>query len=283
MMKFLKFAGLVALFVAFESVFIVSETEQVLIERFGSIKHVYNTAGLKMKLPFIDKVIVRENRVLNLESEEIQAILSDKKQLVVDAFARYRIANTSKFYQAVRDEMTANSKLATILDSATRSVLGKQNLQDVLSGERVDLMGEIRALADKQTRDLGVEIIDVRIRRADLPKENSESVFNRMKAERQQQAAQFRAEGNERATEIRAKAESQSLVIVANAKKDADILRGEGDGLRNRIFAESYQQDAGFFEFYRSLKAYEKVMADAADTTVILSSDTEFMKYIGKK
>ena len=193
----LGFIGLIAATVIAQSTFVVSETEQVLIERFGDLKRAKTDAGLGFKVPFMDNVIPLEKRVLNLESEEIQAILTDKKQLVVDAFARYKIVNPIKFYQAVGRVENAESKMGTILDSATRSVLGKVELNELLSGERTALMQRIQKLADAQTNDFGVKVIDVRIRRADLPKENSQSIFNRMKAERQQQAAQFRAEGKD--------------------------------------------------------------------------------------
>ena len=264
-----------------QSTFIVTETQQVLIEQFGDLKRAKTDAGLGFKIPFIDNVIEIEKRVLNLEKGDIQTILTDKKQLVVDAFARYKITNPIKFYQAVGHRSNAEAKVETILDSATRSVLGKAELNDVLSERRSVLMNEIKTLADAETKDFGVEVIDVRIRRADLPKENAQSIFNRMKAERKQQAAQFRAEGQEKAVEIKSKADRQSQVILAEARRDADIIRGEGDQERNSIYAKSYSSDPKFFEFYRSLKAYEKTLGTGdSDTSIIMSSDTEFLKYI---
>lgn len=275
--------GIGVLIIGTQSLFSVQETEQALIERFGQLRKALPEAGLYLKTPFVDNVIYIEKRVLNLESEEIQAILEDKKQLVVDAFARYKIIDSIKFYQAAGTLVTAQDKISTILDSATRSVLGKQTLNDILSGERVELMNKIRVLVDKQTRDFGIEVIDVRIRRADLPPENSISVFNRMKAERQQQAAQFRAEGRQKAVEITSNADRMSEIILAEAKRDAEILRGEGDGERNRIYAESYSQDSEFFEFYRTMISYERSLGNKkGETSVILSTDTDFLKYLKK-
>lgn len=277
----LGFLGFLALIGIAQSTFVVTETQQVLIEQFGDLKRAKTDAGLGFKWPFIDNVIALEKRVLNLEKGDIQTILTDKKQLVVDAFARYKITNPIKFYQAVGHRSNAEAKVETILDSATRSVLGRAKLNDVLSEQRSVLMNEIQTLADAQTKDFGVDVIDVRIRKADLPKENAQSIFNRMKAERQQQAAQFRAEGQEKAIEIKSKADRQSQVILAEARRDADIVRGEGDQERNSIYAKSYSKDPKFFEFYRSLKAYQKTLgSDDSDTSIILSSDTEFLKYI---
>lgn len=278
--KLLLILSVTFLVVFSQSVFIVYEGEQVLIERFGDIKKSYTQSGLKFKLPFIDSVKPFEKRFLNAESDEIQAILADKKQLFVDAFARYQIVDPLKFYQSLRDLETAKTKLETILNSATRSVLGKEKLTDILSGERVVLMDDIRKRADSQTNALGIKIIDVRIRHADLPSSNSESVFNRMKAERQQQAAQFRAEGQQKSVEITSEADKKGRVILAEAKKKSEILRGEADKTRNRIYAEAFSRDTEFFEFYRSMQAYEKALGSDDKSTIIMSTDTNFTKYL---
>lgn len=280
-MKFLLILGGIVLFVGANSIITVDEKEQKLIRTFGGdIKTVITEAGLHFKVPFAENIIRLEKRVLNTETDEIQAILVDKKQLVVDTFARYKIMNPLRFYQTIGNEANANIKLKSIIESATRGVLGKRSLKDILSGERQVLMEEIREAADRETENLGLKIVDVRIRRADLPPENSQFVFNRMKAERQQKAAQFRAEGKEKAVQITSKADRESQIIIANAKKDAEIIRGEGDQERNRIYAESFAKDKNFFEFYRSMQAYESTLGKNSDTSVIMSTDTEFLKFL---
>ncbi|MEM6603628.1 MAG: protease modulator HflC [Pseudomonadota bacterium] len=280
-LKFLLILGGIVLFVGANSIITVDEKEQKLIRTFGGdIKTVITEAGLHFKVPFAENIIRLEKRVLNTETDEIQAILVDKKQLVVDTFARYKIMNPLRFYQTIGNEANANIKLKSIIESATRGVLGKRSLKDILSGERQVLMEEIREAADRETENLGLKIVDVRIRRADLPPENSQFVFNRMKAERQQKAAQFRAEGKEKAVQITSKADRESQIIIANAKKDAEIIRGEGDQERNRIYAESFAKDKNFFEFYRSMQAYESTLGKNSDTSVIMSTDTEFLKFL---
>jgi membrane protease subunit HflC len=238
-----KIVGIVAfigIIVSQQAFFTVGETEQALIERFGQLRQNIADAGLFVKMPFVDNVIYIEKRVLNLQTNQIQAILEDKKQLVVDAFARYKITNAIKFYQAAGNIIIAEDKISTILDSATRGVFGKESLQEILSSQRTTMMNNIRDLANKQTQDFGIEVIDVRIRRAELPPENSASIFKRMRAERHQQADQFRAEGREKALEITSRADRESEVIQAEARRDSEIIRGEGDSEKNRIYAERF-------------------------------------------
>jgi membrane protease subunit HflC len=278
--KILGITAFVSLILAQQIFFTVQETEQALIERFGQLRKNIDQAGLFVKVPFIDNVIYVEKRVLNLQSDEIQAILEDKKQLVVDAFARYKITDPIKFYQAAGNIYTAQDKISTILDSATRSVLGKQTFQNILSAERVTMMNKIKSLSNKQTQDFGIQVIDVRIRRAELPPENSESIFKRMRAERRQQAEQFRAEGREMAREITSRADRDSEVIKAEAKRESEIIRGEGDAEKNRIYAESYGKDKEFFEFYRTMVSYERALDSekGGNTTMILSTKDGFLK-----
>ncbi|MFT6071651.1 MAG: membrane protease subunit HflC [Alphaproteobacteria bacterium] len=282
-MSKLKILGVVAflgLVTAQQTLFTVQETEQALIERFGQLRENIPNAGIFAKLPFVDNVIYIEKRVLNLQTAEIQAILEDKKQLVVDAFARYKITDPIKFYQAAGNIFIAEDKIATILDSATRGVFGKETLREILSSKRSGMMDKIRKLSSKQTQDFGIEVIDVRILRAELPPENSASIFKRMSAERRQQADQFRAEGREKALEITSRADRESEVIKAEARRDSEIIRGEGDSDKNRIYAESYGRDKNFFEFYRSMIAYERAFNDdkGGSTTMVLSTKDNFLK-----
>jgi membrane protease subunit HflC len=278
----LKIAGVfafVGLIVSQQAFFTVTETEQALIERFGQIRKETSEAGLFTKMPFVDNVIYIEKRVLNLQSDKIQAILADKKQLVVDAFARYKITDAVKFYQSAGNIFTAHDKISTILDSATRGVFGKESLQEILSSRRAVMMNNIRDLSNKQTQDFGIEVIDVRIRRAELPPENSASIFKRMRAERRQQADQFRAEGREKALEITSRADRESEVIKAEANRDAEIIRGEGDAQKNRIYAESYGRDKEFFDFYRTMISYDRALnGDKGSSTMILSTQDGFLK-----
>ncbi len=266
------------LFIVSQSVYVTNEAQTALVERFGDIKKVTTKAGLSFKIPFIDNVKYLDKRILNLESAEIKAILSDKKQLVVDAFARYQITDPKKFYQAVSDERIAADKISVILDSATRQALGKETLTSVLSGKRLDLMDKVEKLVDRGVHDFGVNIVDVRIRRADLPLQNSESVFKRMKAERNQQAAQFRAEGQQKAVEVRSLANRNSEAVKAEARKDAEIIRGEGDAQRSAIYAEAFSGEAEFYDFYRSMIAYERSFAKDKNTNFVITPEGDFMK-----
>lgn len=278
--KIVSIVALIGIIVSQQAFFTVAETEQALIERFGQLRQNIADAGLFVKMPFVDNVIYIEKRVLNLQTDQIQAILEDKKQLVVDAFARYKITNAIKFYQAAGNIIIAEDKISTILDSATRGVFGKESLQEILSSQRTTMMNNIRDLANKQTQDFGIEVIDVRIRRAELPPENSASIFKRMRAERRQQADQFRAEGREKALEITSRADRESEVIQAEARRDSEIIRGEGDSEKNRIYAESYGRDKDFFEFYRTMIAYERALDNTkgGNTTLILSTKDGFLK-----
>lgn len=278
--KIVGFFGLLSIIIASQSLFTVQETEQALIERFGQLRKSISDAGLFVKVPFVDNVIYIEKRVLNLQTEEINALLEDKKNLVVDAFARYKVINPMKFYQAAGNTLTAESKISTILDSATRTVFGKKTLRNILSNKRATMMNNIRDLTNKQTQDFGIEVIDVRIKQAELPFENLESIFKRMKAERSQQAEQFRAEGRENALKITSQADKESEIIKAEARRDAEIIRGEGDAERNRIYAESYGKDKEFFEFYRTMIAYERALQNSKDskTSIILSTEDGFLK-----
>jgi modulator of FtsH protease HflC len=231
-----------------------------------------------VKWPLIDSVISIDNRILDLEAPAQEVIASDQKRLVVDAFARYRINDPLRFYQTVSSIEGANSRLATLLVSALRRVLGEANFIEVVRDERPQLTQKMREQVDREAAAFGIDVVDVRIRRADLPEQNSQAVYQRMQTERQREAAEFRAQGNQRSQEIRARADRDYTVLIADATSRAEQIRGEGDAERNRIFAEAFGRDADFFAFYRSMQALEAGLKHN-DTRMLLKPDSEFFRY----
>src|SRR3954451_9908641 len=279
--------GIAALFVllavvviGYSSMFTVDMTEQALVVRLGEPIRVVTDPGLNFKVPFIDTVIPVDKRILDLENPAQEGIASDQKRLVVDAFARYRIVDALKFYQSVGSVEGANSRLSTLLNSALRRVLGEATLTQVVRDQREQLMARVREQLDSEAQAFGISIVDVRIRRADLPEQNSQAVYQRMQTERQREAQEFRSQGTQRAQEIRAKADRDVTVLLADAQSKGEQTRGEGDGERNRIFAEAYGRDPGFFSFYRSMQAYETGLK-ANDTRMLLKPDSDFFRYFG--
>ena len=277
--------GIVSLFVLFaviivgySSIFTVAQTEQVLVVRLGEPIRVVTDPGLNFKAPFIDTVISIDKRILDLENPSQEVIASDQKRLVVDAFARYRIKNALRFYQRIGSIQAANIQLTTLLNAALRRVLGEVNFITVVRDEREGLMTRIREQLDREADGYGIQVVDVRIRRADLPEQNSQAVYQRMQTERQREAAEFRAQGGQKAQEIRSKADREATVIIADANSTAEQVRGAGDGERNRLFAEAYGQDADFFAFYRSMTAYENGLR-SNDTRFLLRPDSDFFKF----
>ncbi len=268
------------LIVGYSSVFAVSQTEQVLVVRLGEPVRVITEPGLNFKAPFIDTVISIDKRILDLENPSQEVIASDQKRLVVDAFARYRIKNALRFYQSVGSIQAANIQLTTLLNAALRRVLGEVSFIQVVRDEREALMARIRDQLDKEADGYGIQVVDVRIRRADLPEQNSQAVYQRMQTERQRQAAEFRAQGGQNAQEIRSKADREATVIVADANSTAEQTRGVGDAERNRLFAEAYGKDPDFFAFYRSMAAYENGLK-SSDTRFLLRPDSDFFKFFG--
>lgn len=268
-------------FVAFNAFFVVDQREQALITQFGDPVRTVQAPGLAVKMPFVQTVTFFDKRILELDAPPEEVIASDKRRIVVDAFARYRIVNALRFYQSVRTENVARQRLASILSSSLRGVLGQKSFAALLSAERPQLMRSIRDQIKAQALGLGIEIVDVRIRRADLPKENLEAVFGRMQTERQREAAGIRAAGDEQATRIKSTADKDVTIIKANATRKSEILRGEGDAEQTRILGEAYGRDAEFFEFYRTLKAYEASMS-GENTTMVISPDSPFFKYFQK-
>jgi modulator of FtsH protease HflC len=268
----------VALIVAYGTLFTVYQTRQALVVRLGEPVRVITEPGLNYKIPLIDSVITIDKRILDLENPAQEVIASDQKRLVVDAFARYRIKDVLKFYQTVGNVEFANSQLSILLNSAMRRVLGEATLTQVVRDQREHLMGRVREQLNTEAQGYGIAVVDVRIRRADLPEQNSQAVYQRMQTERQQEAAQYRAEGAQKAQEIRARADRDVTVLLAEAQSKGERTRGEGDGERNRIFADAYGRDPDFFAFYRSMQAYEAGLR-SNDTRMLLKPDSEFFRF----
>ena len=265
---------------AFFSIFIVKEVNQAIVLQFGDPKRIITKPGLNFKLPFIQNVVFLDKRILNLDAPPEEVIASDQKRLIVDAFARFQIIDPLKFYISVGNERVARSRLSTIINSRIRSVLGTQRLQTLLSEDRTKQMALIQEGVNNEAEKFGIKIIDVRIKRADLPQANSDAIFARMQTERNREAKEFRAKGAEMAVTITSTADKEVTVILADAQKKSEIMKGEGDGQRNKIFAEAFGRDPEFFAFYRAMQAYEKALI-GGDTSLILSPDSEFFKFFG--
>ena len=266
--------------IVFQSLFIVKEINQAIVLQFGDPKKIINKAGLNFKLPFIQNVVFLDKRILNLDNDPQEVIAADQKRLIVDAIARFKIVDPLKFYISVGNERVARSRLSTIINSRIRGVLGTQELATLLSTDRTKQMAIIQNDVNTEAKTLGIQIVDVRIKRADLPQANSEAIYKRMQTEREREAKEFRAQGAEIAQKIRSTADKDVTVLLAEANKKSEIMKGEGDGLRNKIFADAFGRDPQFFGFYRAMQAYEKALI-GGETSLILSPDSEFFKYFG--
>ncbi len=269
------------IFLAYSSIFVVDERQKALVLQFGQVRDVKEDPGLAFKLPFIQQVVRYDDRILSLDTMPLEVTPLDDRRLVVDAFARYRIINVVQFRQAVGTGgiLTAEGRLERILNAALREVLGSVNSNAVLSADRIELMTRITDAAKIESKGLGIEIVDVRIKRADLPNQNLAATFRRMQAERERMAADERARGQEAAQIVRAEADRKSVEIVSGAKKEAEIIRGKADALTTKIFADAFGRDPEFYAFTRSLIAYEQSMT-GANTTMVISPDSEFFDYI---
>ena len=263
---------------AYFAFFMVHQTEQALVLEFGKIKKVLRTPGLYWKIPFVQTVSYFDKRILDLDTSPQEVIVSGQKRLIVDSFARYKIIDPLLFFQTVQNEGNVGSRLGTILDSSLRSVLGSATFTDVVRDQRAVLMADITMQLNAKAKDFGIEVLDVRLKRADLPEANSEAIYSRMKTERQREAAEIRAEGEEQARRIRADGDRQVTVLKANATRDSEKIRGDGDAKRNAIFADAFGRDPDFFAFYRSMQAYEAGLG-SNDTRLVLTPDTEFFRY----
>lgn len=272
--------AIVLLIVAWGSMFTVYQTRQALVVRLGEPVRIVTEPGLNFKIPLIDTVIPVDKRILDLDNPAQEIIASDQKRLVVDAFARYKIVRPLLFYQSVGSIEGANSRLATLLNSALRRVVGESSFEALVRDQRTQMMGRIREQLNRESQSFGIDVVDVRIRRVDLPEQNSQAIYQRMQTERQREAAEFRATGSQRAQEIRARADRDVTVLIAEAQQRAEQTRGEGDAERNRVFAEAFSRDQDFFTFYRTMQAYETGLK-ANDTRMVLTPESDFFRYFG--
>lgn len=271
--------GVAGLILILSSLFVVNQTENALVLQFGKMKEVIKTPGLHIKVPFIQDVKFFDRQLLTYNLPVIEVNAGDQKRMVVDMYVRYRIVDVLKFFKNVGTKESVQNRLGKIMPDIMQEVIGRVTLSEMLSANRIKIMNEIHDKAQISAHDFGIEIDDVRIIRADLPSENSEAIFNRMESERRQEAKQFRAEGDEQAQGIRAKAERDRTVLLANARKESEISRGQGDSEATRIYAEAFNQDREFFQFYRSMTAYQDSLGDK-ETTLILSSKSPFLRFM---
>ena len=265
---------------AYNSLFFVEQRVQSLILQFGEPIRVIKEPGLNFKIPLAQNVVKFDKRILLFDNNAEEIIAADKKRLIVDAFVRYKIIDPLKFYQTVRFEAALNNRLGSVVNNSLRAVLGKVPLEAVISDRRELLMQEVSEMVSVRATQFGISIEEVRIKKADLPSENSEAIYRRMQTERQQEAAQIRAVGNEKARFITAESEKQKTVLLAEAQRDSDILRGEGDAKKNKILGKAFNQDPDFFAFYRAMQAYSKALTEG-DTTMVLSPKSDFFEFFG--
>jgi membrane protease subunit HflC len=266
--------------VASSSLFIVEQTQQAIVLFFGKPQKTIQDPGLYFKIPFGEEVVYYDKRVLDLDPPKERMILADQKRLDVDSYARYRIVDPLLFYQTTRRVTEVSGKMSPIINSSLRAVLGNETLLEILSGKRAEIMVDIQKAVNDSVKRFGMEIVEVRVRRADYPEETRSNIENRMKSEREREAKEFRARGFEMAEGIRADAGKQKIVLLAQAQKKAETLRGEGDGLAIKIYADAFGRDPEFFAFYRSMQAYKKSM-DSQDTTMVLSPNSDFFRFFG--
>ena len=280
--KFIILLGflIITTVLAYNSLFFVEQRVQSLILQFGEPIRVIKEPGLNFKIPLAQNVVKFDKRILLFDNNAEEIIAADKKRLIVDAFVRYKIVDPLKFYQTVRFEAALNNRLGSVVNNSLRAVLGRVPLEAVISDRRELLMKEVSGLVAERATQFGISIEEVRIKKADLPSENSEAIYRRMQTERQQEAAQIRAIGEEKARFIRAESEKQKTVLLAEAQRDSDILRGQGDAKKNKILGKAFNQDPNFFAFYRAMQAYSKALTEG-DTTMVLSPKSDFFEFFG--
>jgi len=277
LVTFLIIVGIGA-FVAYNSYFIVHQTQTAIVLEFGNPKRVITAPGLYWKGPLYQTVEYFDKRILDIEISNKEVTASDQKRLVVDAFARYKIIDPLKFFQSVTDEAGARTRIDNVMDAALRGILGNSTFIEVVRDKREELMGQIAIRVNSEVKNFGAEVIDVRIKRADLPEANSQAIYERMKTGRERVAAEARAEGSEQSKGIKATADREVTVLIADANRDSERVRGEGDAERNRIYAAAFGKDPDFFAFYRSMQAYEEGLK-SSDTRLVISPNTEFFQY----
>ena len=269
-----------ALLTVYSALFTVYQTDQALVLRLGQPIRAVTQAGLNLRIPLIDSVVYIDNRILDLENPAQEVIASDQTRLVIDAFARYRITDALKFYQTIGSVEDANSRLSILLNSALRRVLGEAIATDIVRDKRSQLMALVRGQLENEAKFFGIAVVDVRIKHANLPPQNSQAVYQRMQTERQRQAAAFRAQGSQRSLEIRAKADRDATILIAQATAAGEQVRGDGDAARNRIYATAYERDPEFFAFYRTMQAYENAFP-TNNTRMLLTPNSDFFRYFG--
>ena len=269
-----------ALLAVYSALFTVYQTDQALVLRLGQPIRAVTQAGLNLRIPLIDSVVYIDNRILDLENPAQEVIASDQTRLVIDAFARYRINDALKFYQTIGSVEDANSRLSILLNSALRRVLGEAIATDIVRDKRSQLMALVRGQLENEAKFFGIAVVDVRIKHANLPPQNSQAVYQRMQTERQRQAAAFRAQGSQRSLEIRAKADRDATILIAQATAASEQVRGDGDAARNRIYATAYERDPEFFAFYRTMQAYENALPPR-NTRMLLTPNSDFFRYFG--
>jgi len=270
----------IAFLIFIGSVFTVDQRQQVLILQFGEPVRAISTPGIKFKIPLLQDAVFFDKRIIDLSLAEQEVIASDQKRLIINAFVKYQITDPLKFYTTVNNVYGLSSKLSSILDSSLRQVIGGVTLSELLTENRVDVMKKIRDVVSESSEIFGVKIVDVRIMRADLPKENSDAIFARMQTEREKEAREIRANGAEEADKIRAEADKEKTIILAEAKKKSDLTRGDGEATAAKIYASSYGRDPEFADFYRSMNAYKEALK-TDKTKMVISTDGEFFKYFG--
>ena len=269
-----------AIFIGYGSFFNVNQNEQALVLQFGKVQPPVRGPGLNFKIPVIQDVEYFDRRVLDYDPPAEEVIASDQKRLVVDAYTRFRIVDPLKYYQTVTNELGVRARLGALVNGALRRVIGNVTLSAILSAQRAQIMEEILRQVNAEAKGFGIDVVDVRVRRADLPEANSQAIFARMQSERQRQAKQYRAEGAEEAQRIRAKADRDKVVLLAEAQRQSQITRGEGESDSVRIYAEAFGKDPDFFAFYRTMQAYREALGTGENTTMVLSPDSEFLKYL---
>ena len=261
-------------------IFTVDQRQQVLVLQFGEVVRTIDKPGIKFKLPLLQDAVFFDKRIIDLNIAEQEVIASDQKRLIINAFAKYKIVDLVKFYSTVNNSNGLKNKLSAILDSSLRQVIGETNLSQLLTENRSVIMTKIKDIVSHESEIFGIKIIDVRITRADLPKENSDAIFARMQTEREKEAREIRARGAEEAARIRAEADKEKTIILSEAKKTSDLTKGSGEAQANKIYAVSYGKDPEFADFYRSMAAYKESLAPEK-TKMIISPDSEFFKYFG--
>ena len=264
------------------SIFVVDQRTQALVVQFGEVIRVINKPGIKIKIPLVQEVIFFDKRILDLGIAEQEVIASDQKRLIINAFTKYQIVDPLKFYTTVRTKTGVESKLSAIFDSSIRQTIGEVPLVELLSANRTTIMSKIKETLGRETEIFGIKIVDVRIMRGDLPKENSDAIFTRMQTEREKEAKEIRAQGAEEGEKIKAEADKERTVLLATARKEANINKGSGDGQAAQISAAAFSKDAEFYDFYRTMQAYQEGLKPEK-TTIVISPDSEFFKYFNKK